>query len=128
MLGQCKECGNQVGLLGLTNGVCKECLGNSGDSRDAERISTVSGAPVAIGNPPALSKVFFILAALSFLGGILLTVQYWPGDPGYGREWKNEAYTLSIMWFTAGVIETAVFSAIGQGLLYLHKIVENTSN
>jgi len=88
----------------------------------------ISIAPqVNLEKMPVLSTVFFILAALSFLGGIILTDVFWPGDPGYGSEWKNEAYTLSIMWFTVGVIETALFAAIGQGLSYLHRIMENTS-
>jgi len=98
----------------------------SGEEKLTER--KISMAPkIHIEKKPVLSTVFFILAALSLLGGIILTAVFWPGDPGYGREWKNEAYTLSIMWFTVGVIETALFAAIGQGLSYLHRIMENTS-
>ena len=68
-----------------------------------------------------------MLAVLSLIGGIILANAFWPGDPGYGHEWKSEAYMLSIIWFMAGVIEAALFAAIGQGLAYLHRIVENTS-
>ena len=76
---------------------------------------------------PVLPILFYILASLSLLGGILLSSEFWPGDPGYGREWKTEAYTLSIIWFTVGLVEAALYAAIGQGLSYLHKIVKNTS-
>lgn len=79
------------------------------------------------GNAPVVSVMFFVLAALSILGAIILASEFWPGDPGNGYEWKAEAYTLSIAWLTLGVVEAAVFAAIGQGLSYLHKIVINTS-
>jgi hypothetical protein len=76
---------------------------------------------------PVLSNVFFVFAVLSFIGGIVLSAVFLPGAPGYGREWKSEAYVLSILFFMAGVIEAALFAAIGQGLSYLHRLVENTS-
>jgi hypothetical protein len=78
-------------------------------------------------NAPVLSVVFFVLSGLSFLGGVVLSAQFWPDAPGYRYEGKAEAYTLSIIWFMVGVIEAALFAAIGQGLSYLHRIVENTS-
>jgi hypothetical protein len=87
-----------------------------------------SSRTIGLEKAPALSVAFFILSALSFLGGIVLAAQFWPGDPGYRHEWEAEAYTISIAWFMVGVIEAALFAAIGQGLSYLHRIVENTSN
>lgn len=81
----------------------------------------------ASGNTPVVSVMFFVLAALSALGAIILASEFWPGDPGNGYQWKAEAYTLSIAWLTLGIVEAAVFTAIGQGLSYLHKIVINTS-
>jgi hypothetical protein len=76
---------------------------------------------------PGLTVIFYILAVLSFIGGIILANEFRPGDPGHGYVLKPEAYMLSIIWFTVGVIEAALFAAIGQGLSYLHRIVENTS-
>ena len=102
------------------------CTVVSGEEKLKERKISIA-SQIHLEKTPMLSTIFFILAALSFLGGIILTIVFWPGDPGYGREWKNEAYTLSIVWFTVSVIETALFAAIGQGLSYLHRIMENTS-
>jgi hypothetical protein len=77
---------------------------------------------------PALSIFFFVIAALNFLGGIILAAEFWPGDPGYGREWETEAYTFSIVWFMVGALQAALFAAIGQGLSFLHQIVKNTAH
>lgn len=76
---------------------------------------------------PVLSTILFILAGLSILGGIILSAQFWPVDPGYGKQWKIEAYTISIIWIMAGIVESILFAAIGQGLAYLHRIVQNTT-
>ena len=73
-----------------------------------------------------LSLVFFLLAGLSLLGGIVLCSQLWPGDPGYGKEWKTLAYIPAITWLTAGIVQLSLFAAFGQGLHYLKQIVSNT--
>ena len=67
-----------------------------------------------------------MLSGLSLLGGIFLGAEFWPGDPGYGNECKSIAYTWSIVWITAGIIEAALFSAIGKALSLLQRIVNNT--
>lgn len=77
---------------------------------------------------PFLTAIFYILAALGLLGGFFMGNQLWPGDPGYNREWKMLAYTPSIMWIAAGIIECALFAAIGNALYYLKGIYENTQN
>lgn len=89
--------------------------------------NTPLNRPETRDSTPTLTVMFYILAVLSFIGGIILAVALWPSDPGYGRELGAEAYMPSIIWFMVGVIETALFAAIGQGLSYLHRIVENTS-
>lgn len=76
---------------------------------------------------PLISKIFFILAALCFLGGIVLSIGFLPGEPEYGYEWKTVAYMSSIVSFVAGFVQAAFLTAIGQGLHYLHRISENTS-
>jgi hypothetical protein len=75
---------------------------------------------------PALVVVFYILSGLSLLGGIILASEFWPGDPGYGREWNSVAYAWSIVWLTVGLVEAALFAAIGKGLSLLQQIVKNT--
>lgn len=76
---------------------------------------------------PALSKFFFMLAALSFIGGMILCAEFWPGELGYGDEWASKAYIMSITWLMLGVLEGALFAAIGQGLAYLNQITINTA-
>jgi hypothetical protein len=75
---------------------------------------------------PLISLIFFVLAALCFLGGIVLSFNLSPGKPDYGYEWKTAAYIPSIISFVAGFVQTAFLAAIGQGLYYLHRIAENT--
>lgn len=106
-------------------GFCENCMG----SNDALRMNSSHSGENSnqLEPPPILPVVFFVLAALSFVGGIILSSEFWPGNSGYGREWGPKAYILSIIWFTAGVIEAAIFAAIGKGLSYLHIIAKNTS-
>ena len=75
---------------------------------------------------PPLIVLFYVLAGLSLLGGVILCAKLWPGDPGYGSEWKIIAYTPSFTWLTVGIVEFAFFTAIGQALTYLKQIATNT--
>jgi hypothetical protein len=75
---------------------------------------------------PGLARLFFVFAVLSLIGGIVLSAAYWPGEPGFMHMWKKEAYLLSIIWLTAGLIEAAGFAAIGQVLVELRRIEINT--
>jgi len=75
-----------------------------------------------------LSTVFFVLGGLSLLGGIVLCIALWPKYSGYGYEWNTVAYLPSILWFSAGFVECAVFTAIGKILTYLKLISFNTEN
>lgn len=73
-----------------------------------------------------LSTTLFALAILSLLGSFIIGYSLWPGDPGYGKEWKGIAYIPSLTWFVAGVVEASIFAALGQGLKYLHGIFQNS--
>ncbi|MDP8246347.1 MAG: hypothetical protein P9L94_19845 [Candidatus Hinthialibacter antarcticus] len=76
---------------------------------------------------PVISIILFVLSAASLIGGFILAMTFWPGDPGFGMEWKITAYTPSIIWITSGIIEAVIFAALGHALNYLHKIAEHTS-
>jgi len=78
-------------------------------------------------DPPILTVAFFILAGLALIGGGLLGKLFWPGESRLGYEWKPAAYTLSIVWIIAGILEACLFSAIGSALHYLKIISENTA-
>lgn len=76
---------------------------------------------------PELPKVFFLLAVISIVASFVLATVFWPGGDYIGKSSQPSAYFMSSLWIVSGVIEAALFSAIGQGLSYLHKIYENTS-
>lgn len=75
---------------------------------------------------PALVVVFYILAGLSLLMGVILLSSLWPESYRYDQDVSIYEYIPSLTWFSAGIIEFALFSAFGQGLLYLKRIAENT--
>lgn len=75
---------------------------------------------------PGLTVLFYILSGLSFLGGVILASKFWPGDSGYGRELESVAYAWSIVWLSVGILEAAIFAAIGKALSLLQQIAKNT--
>lgn len=73
---------------------------------------------------PSLSVVFYWLAALGFVGSLKLCNELWPdrySDP------NMVAYLPSIIWLVAGVVQGALFWAIGLALSYLKTIAENST-
>jgi len=99
---------------------------NANESNSGSSIKTINNSGSSKSDTPLLIVLFFVLAGLSLLGGLTLCSQLWPGDPGYGNEWKTFAYIPSFTWLTVGIVQFALFTAIGQGLLYLKQIVINT--
>jgi hypothetical protein len=74
-----------------------------------------------------ISRLLYALANLSLLGGIVLCVGFWPGDPGGGYSWKIVAYYGSIISLTAGIVGFAFVAAVSKALDYLAVIEANTS-
>ena len=70
--------------------------------------------------------VFFWLAGLSVVFGFIACLAFLPGDPGYGHEWKSIAYLPAITYFALGLVNAALFVAIGRALQYLHIIAKNS--
>ncbi len=114
---ECPSCGIIYAKFGQTVGVTRPV--------PVRRVATTTSTDEA----PTLSKVFFVLAALSLIGGLILTVTFWPksSELESGYSYKAVAYTASLIWLTAGIIETALFAAIGQVLVYLNRIAKNTA-
>lgn len=98
------------------------------DSENATKSnsSALRSADNSADSPP-LTILFYVLAGLSLLGGIILCGQLWPDNPGYRNGRETIAYLPSITWLTVGVVEFALFTAIGQGLFYLRQIASNTA-
>jgi hypothetical protein len=74
----------------------------------------------------SLSKLFFVLAALSICGGLLLCIEFWLGDSPEGMEWTIHAYIPSLTAIVVGVVQFSIYTAIGQALSYLKRIADNT--
>lgn len=89
---------------------------NSADERKESANST-----------PSITLLFYALAWISLVGGIVLCGSLWPGDPGRGMQWNTVAYMPSLMAFAAGVVQFAIYVAIGEGLAYLRAIMLNTA-
>ena len=66
---------------------------------------------------PGISVIFYILSVLSFIGGIVL---FFNMRNYYG-------FSIGLIGFISGVVEAALFAAIGKGLVYLNQIAINTS-
>jgi hypothetical protein len=98
--------------------------GGVANAKDAEGAEGGGGSSDA----PGLVVVFYILAGLSLLGGVILASAFWPDNPGYGREWKSVAYVWPIVWLTAGIVQAVLFTAIGKALSLLQQIVKNTEH
>ncbi len=77
---------------------------------------------------PMLTNVFYVLAGLSLIGGIIISSKLHPGEPEYGYTWKMVAYMPMSIAFTAGFVQASLFTAIGKIICYLSEIESNTRN
>lgn len=73
---------------------------------------------------PIVSYVLYIIAALSTIGGVILSVALWPGDPSSGYRWLASAYVPSLTWLTCGIVTGVLFFAAGKAIAYLDIIAE----
>ena len=63
-----------------------------------------------------LTSVFYILAFLSIISGIILAIISWP------------KYSYSISWLFAGIIQGAICASIAHIISYLQSIAHNTEH
>ena len=94
--------------------------------RNGEPVATRTAVSIeSIGRrteAPVMSGIFWIIAVLQMVCGVVLCAQLWPGEPEAGYHWKAITYVPSLTWLTAGFISGFLFIAIGQALLYLRDI------
>lgn len=88
-------------------------------------VAKVATGEVTVSSP--LSVLFYVVAFVSLLGGIILGAKLWPESMGYGKAPSTVSYVYSWVWFTAGVVQFSIFISIGKTLAYLKQIVANTS-
>lgn len=129
---KCSKCGASVSSISSLCGSCSKQMYADAQSSSQKTVTSYSEGLLMHQNKvlsyPRLSVLLFVLAGLSLLGGIILCVQLWPGDAGYGMEWKAVAYISGITALTVGLVQFALYTAIGLGLAYLKQIMINTGN
>ena len=69
---------------------------------------------------PIVALIMGFMGGLSILGGAILCVTGWPGDPGSGYVWKSTAYTPALTWLFSGFVSGMLFFAVAAALTYLH--------
>ena len=69
----------------------------------------------------ALTSILFILAGLSLLIGLFVCWQAWPD---MGATTESNDYALPVASAVGGIVQFAIFAALGQGLHYLKVIAE----
>lgn len=74
-----------------------------------------------------LTIVLYFLSGISLLCGLVFSIKLLPSDAIIDLV-GSKAYISSIASLSAGVIQSAVFAAIGKILVYLNKIVHNTNS
>tara|TARA_Y100000991_G_scaffold129747_1_gene97765 strand:+ start:1209 stop:1607 length:399 start_codon:yes stop_codon:yes gene_type:complete len=129
-MAKCNKCGVSIPMMCSLCETCAEkaeaeATTNFQDSRSPQFKEVQAGE---VSSYPPLSILLFILAGLSMLGGMILCGQLWPGDPGYGMEWQTAAYLPGLTALTVGLIQFALYTAVGLGLAYLKQIVINTEH
>jgi len=60
--------------------------------------------------------VLTILSVFSIAGGIILAVEIW-----------KVSTLLALLYFDAGIIQAVLFFSVGQAIIYLKGIYENTA-
>ena len=55
---------------------------------------------------------------------MILCIELWPGNAGYGYEWETAAYVPAITWLFSGIISGVLFFAAAAVITYLDGIRE----
>jgi len=71
---------------------------------------------------PVLAIVGYVLGALEILGGVILCVKLWPGEPEPGYRWLFTAYLPALTWLMAGIISGFFFFVVSAILTHLDRI------
>ena len=122
---KCLKCGfERVADDGLPGESCPQCgavyakvAAAKTGSRPKVKTRTKNSKPAQKPSAPVLALVFYLLGVLGFVGGLIICVDM--AQAGL----KIPAF----IWFSVGVIECALMSAIGLALTYLRGIYLNTS-
>ncbi len=131
----CEICGTKVtgwsARFQSDSTFCKACFGT--DKIDAylenKTLDSSNAKPIELSESTTISAksnlpaFFTYLAWLALIGSCIFGLTLIPS--GYSP--PAAAYASTIVWVVSGVVQFALFLAIGKILSYLEQIVENTS-
>lgn len=107
---------------------CKSCFKTSDADRVlAEKVGAASGTQ---GRPgySALSALLFVFAGLFLISGAIIGYAAWPNPNDFEyMQPPDAAYIAPLAWILGGILQFALFAAIGQGLHYLKLIAEKAT-
>lgn len=78
--------------------------------------------PRGEGTATPLSVSLVLIGVLQIVGGIVLCVSLWPGEPPPGYQWRLAAHALSLTSLVAGLVSGVLFFAAAAALVYLADI------
>jgi len=71
---------------------------------------------------PVLAGIGYVLGILEILGGVILYIRLWPGEPEPGYRWLFTACLPTLTWLMAGIISGFFFFAVSAILTHLDRI------
>jgi|AntRauTorcE11898_2_1112593.scaffolds.fasta_scaffold04543_3 hypothetical protein len=74
---------------------------------------------------PGLSVVFYAIALLALAGGFFLASELWP-TLSYGQSPTTQEALPALLALTGGILQCAIYGAIGEAIRYLNGIYRNT--
>lgn len=126
---KCEDCGKTFPVdddVYMAPKKCNQCQEQPEEVKKVARVKYEHDYTGAL-ESPTLTKLLYLIAFVGLTGCLLVSIFLWPGDAGYGKQWKLAAYTPSLVWMFSGFIQLAIFSAAGKVLEYLNEISYNTS-
>ena len=116
---KCPDCG---AINSSHNDYCQKCSASIKDG-STNYINSGTGSSYSrlyrFTPQSKLPFYLYLFSGLSIIGGIILAILSWPKESiysAYGTYNEISAYFLSILWFSAGIIESVVFAALGRTL------------
>ena len=71
---------------------------------------------------PLISAVLIWFGIADIIGGIILGVQTWPGEPTSGYKWLFSAYLPALTWISVGLVSGVLFFAVAAVIHYLSEV------
>ena len=117
----CSKCGSQTSE---SEAFCAQCSAPQTETSRESNPAAPSSPTYSV--PAVFAVVLYGMAAISAIGGIKMSYDLLPGDPGVGMVWKAVAYTPAVTMLSIGLVQGTLLVVFGQALLLLERIELNT--